>query len=683
MKNRPINVFVKIILAIVPLVLFGLPILETWKMLILLSSWLALICCEVRWGKWRIVAVVAVVLLVPYAKSFLPRAGIEEGHNIFLYQKPGEAIQQALPLDIFTEWKQSFDGVYPPQNEPYESNSWRAAGVVPGEAFAFSSDSLWRPAFYSRQVDSISFKSLGEFRGGFANNLHYNWWEGDLDRREMPFFVMYEFSEQSVGSVMRWQGIMFWEKPDGAFEKIIHETEAAKVITGPNVGRKAYMLFLPKLSPKLFVHLEHSPRLKAGLVAMNTISIIGIFILFGLMTSIKWRSFLIAISLTLASVLIIYVSISLSGGQSLGASYPPHRGGDDGLLHESHGRNIARMAMNGDLKTAFEGLEPVYWFTPGMRYARAAEKIVFGDTNIGYAAFIACLPWIVYLLMNHLCGGQWARWGVILFLFLPVSFSFAQYIDIASLGYAEPVGSGLFLIGLLLFLKSQPRWGGMPDGWFALWGGVLLAGSMFVRPNFAIAVALLGLFFLYASCRARDFTLMACASAGLAFALLMPIHNLYFGHEFYLISKSGTTISIPLSPLTYLRAAYELITGNWNGTHLIAAGKQMRGWLLTLPELRHFSRTIAVLFMILKLPTLIVSAAPALRAGTENEPAFVLAWVALAAHLPMLFIFETYFRYGMLAWDLSALVTLVIIARYARWPSGQRFPQLVKDAASE
>src|SRR5271157_3260666 len=157
-------------------------------MLIVLSGWLALICSEIRPEKWRMLAAAGIVLLVPYGMSLLPRAQIEEGHNIFFYHNHGEAMEHALPADIFAEWKQSFDRVYPPREEPYETYTWRWFAVqpssgVPKEAFAYSTDSIWRPALYSRQVDTINFRSLRDFRGGFVNDQKYNWWKGDLVRQ--------------------------------------------------------------------------------------------------------------------------------------------------------------------------------------------------------------------------------------------------------------------------------------------------------------------------------------------------------------------------------------------------------------------------------------------------------------------------------------------------------------------
>lgn len=642
--------------------LLGLPIVETWRMIILLLGILALIHSDIRFEKKRTLWGVGIIVPVLIIKYLLPAAGIEEGHNIFLYLREGETLQQALPSAIFNEWRQEFDKFYPPDDPPYESYSWRQftlKGGLPDRAYTHSSDSLWRPVRYSRQVDTIDFKSLYEFRGGFANELRYNWWTGDLDRRQTPFFVMYEFSESSVGCTLNWQGTFFWERNNDTFDKIVHKKPAGMTILRTDIGKKAYSLFIPGKTPEIYINLELNSRLAISQFAEKALTILGVFILFIAGTIIRWRPCFTSISIVAIAIILIYLSISISGGKPLGALYTPHGGGDDGLFHESLGRDIARILFHGEIKEALRGKEDIYWFTPGMRYVRAVEKIFFGDTNLGLTAFIACLPWFVYLILYRLCDLQWALFGTCLFFISPICFSFVQYIFFGMLGYAEPIGSGLFLVGLFLFLKSQPHWGGDADSWSAFIGGACLAGSVFLRPNHAIAVALLGFFYLCASWRVHNFKVMFSALAGLVLGLCMPLHNYYYGHEFYLISKSGASL-VPLKPMTYLTALHEFITGQMHGTQLTMAVDQIKGWLWRPPMTQFPLKTGVEALLFLRFITLFTTLF-ALFIPVRKAPQLVLlAWITLAAHLPMLLIFDTKFRYGLLGWDLSAIVTITL-----------------------
>ena len=92
------------------------------------------------------------------------------------------------------------------------------------------------------------------------------------------------------------------------------------------------------------------------------------------------------------------------GGPSLGKSYPPHGGGNDGLWHDGRGRAMAMFAGQGEIAEALQGAEAVYWFTPGMRYIRMVEKLIFGDTNHLYGLLLACIVIVVFYLMRHFIG---------------------------------------------------------------------------------------------------------------------------------------------------------------------------------------------------------------------------------------------------------------------------------------
>ncbi|HAJ27204.1 MAG TPA: hypothetical protein DCG53_08170, partial [Syntrophus sp. (in: bacteria)] len=470
----------KIVVIGILLFLLGLPILEAWKMFFLLAGILALIHSDIRPEKKRILWAGSIVLAILIIKTMLPVAGIEEGHNIFRYLKEGESLQRSLPKVIFNDWRQEFDKAYPPQNPPYEQFSWRynaSGGGLPDRLYTWSSDALWRPAKYSRKVDAICFRNLAEFRGGFANEFKYGctWFRGTPDRRKMPFFTMYEFTEPSVGSTLHWQGSLFWERDGGTFEKIVHQKPEGRMVSPGDIGRKVYILFMPEIKPEFPVHLELNNKLAASRHAGNALTIIGILVLFLLTVRVRWRPFLTASAIVAVALVLIYISIYVSGGKPLGALYTPHGGGDDGYSHESWGRDIARMIFQGNIREALRGFEDVYYATPGMRYARALERVFFGDTNLGLTAFLACLPLFIYLILSRLCGLRWALIGTGVYLFSPISFSFIQYIFNGMLGYAEPFGSGLFLLGLFLFLKTQPRWGGEIHLGATFIGGACLA----------------------------------------------------------------------------------------------------------------------------------------------------------------------------------------------------------------
>jgi len=357
----------------------------------------------------------------------------------------------------------------------------------------------------------------------------------------------------------------------------------------------------------------------------------------------------------------------------LTGAYPPQQGGDDGMVHDGHGRIMAMLLGQGEIAEALKGIEPVYWFTPGTRYVRMVEKLIFGDTNYLWGLQLACFPIVVFYLMRQLAGMRWAWAATAVFLLMPVgNLSFLQYVTFARIGYGEAWGSALFLGGLVLLLRSQPRWGGSEATPVAIWcGGAALALSMFIRPNLAIAVVWLGCAYTWASWRDRDWRRMAVLALGLGVALWMPLHNWMYGGEFYLISKSGATLSVPLGVGDYASAAGDLARGSFHTRETDVILSRLKEWLLTPGFGADGAPFAAMLAQAVNVLALLLSAWLAIRWLTRalaDDALGVLAVSALMAHVPLLFIFSTYYRYAITAWDLSLLVLIAAIARKALVP---------------
>src|SRR5581483_259160 len=137
-----------------------------------------------------------------------------------------------------------------------------------------------------------------------------------------------------------------------------------------------------------------------------------------------------------------------------------------------------------------------YYGGPGLRYLRAAELFIFGDTSLGYLSLILILPFAVFGLFRRFLPDAWALVMVLGFVLTPAGFlfgsSFFLYSKWAARGFADPAAFTLFLCGLLLILgrtAAGPRGRFAPD----LGGALLLALAIWVRPNLApLAGILLG-----------------------------------------------------------------------------------------------------------------------------------------------------------------------------------------------
>jgi hypothetical protein len=165
-------------------------------------------------------------------------------------------------------------------------------------------------------------------------------------------------------------------------------------------------------------------------------------------------------------------------------------------------------------------------------------------------------------------------------------------------------------------------------------------------------------------------------SLGLAVALWMPLHNWFYGGEFYLISKSGATLSVPLGVGDYISALGDVARGTESPARTVTAA-QLHGWLGG-PAYSAYRGAIpwAATAQTINLIALGLVCWLALRwlfGGLREQPALgVIAVAALCAHIPMLFIFNTSPRYAVIGWDLCLML---FIASLVRWPL------LVRDVA--
>src|SRR4029453_3362296 len=96
----------------------------------------------------------------------------------------------------------------------------------------------------------------------------------------------------------------------------------------------------------------------------------------------------------------------------------------------------------GDLAGALKGVEPVFYFTPGLRYLRAAEHLIFGESYLGYLSLVLVLPFLVFALFRRFLPLRWALALIVVFTAVPVGVLFGsslvQYVKWAARGFADP-----------------------------------------------------------------------------------------------------------------------------------------------------------------------------------------------------------------------------------------------------
>ena len=110
--------------------------------------------------------------------------------------------------------------------------------------------------------------------------------------------------------------------------------------------------------------------------------------------------------------------------------------------------------LAGDVYGALEGGEKVFYYGgPGLRYFRALEHVVFGESYLGYLSLVLLLPLLTLALARRFLPQRWALAVAFIFVAIPVGelfgTTFLDYAKWAARGFADPAAYILFIAGLL------------------------------------------------------------------------------------------------------------------------------------------------------------------------------------------------------------------------------------------
>ena len=432
-------------------------------------------------------AVAAVVL----THRFLPPPQIEEGHNVFIVEASGGALERGLPPAAFRTMLAEFDATYPPDKRcaPRSFGCWRDGSNAPLQTFAFSTDSIYGGAQMSRRVDGIDFSDAIWHRLGFINDNRYNWTaNADILRNKrkqhwwdflhpwqmtMPYFVAYRFPAAFAGSALCWSGEVLWEGDGGRFTTWRHFEPACRTIDEQDIGR---LILGVSIASPLAMELRPPPLLELQRMIPPVLGALAAAVLLALLVRVRRRQFILPLTFVgLALAVAFFNDASFIGGVR------PLDGGDDGLFYEGTARRIVQAILNGDFAEALKGGEAVYYYGgPGLRYLRALEHFIFGDSFLGYLSLMLGLPLLVLALFRRFLGARAALALAFIFVVIPVGAvfgtSFFHYVKWAARGFADPAAAAFFVAGLIVLIGPPPS----PDRRFspAFCAGLLFAAAL-------------------------------------------------------------------------------------------------------------------------------------------------------------------------------------------------------------
>jgi hypothetical protein len=660
-------------------VALGLPINTLFAYALLLVATVLIFSGEVilRGRNWlAAAAAIAFAAVLPLA---LAPAPIVQGLNVFLPGKPGNVFERGLPAEVHRFMTSEFDALYPPalRCAPTTVGCWIADGL-PDRLYAFSADAVFQHPAASRNVYTVDFSDPVWLRLGFVNDKRYNWYTDAPDvhradrnkpfwaglnrwRVTMPWFVMLQFPAGYVGAQLCWRGTVLWPDADGHTQPIRHAATACRTIGAADVGRQIFGVAIRPAS--LAMKLQAPVSVQARLTAMAGVTLLAVIAALMLLVRLRPADTLRPFALIgLALIVIAIIDASFIGG------WRPMDGGDDGLFYTGTGRHILQHLLDGNITAALIGGEKVYYYGgPGLRYYRALEMMVFGDTNFGYLSLVLLMPIIVLGLFKRFLSDGFA-WGLALvFTALPAGeifgSSFFHYAKWAARGFADPAAHILLLWGLWVVIG--PRAGAPDRARLAAGAALLLALAVFTKPLVApIAGIVLGGAALAALAQGQWRRVFGLC-VGFLPVLMMPLHNWVFGHQFVLLSTNAGIPSLyVMPPSAYLAGLRELLHLDFGGVHLHRALAQIGAWLSEPSELAIFIPVAATGVLVVAHVTL---------RGRDYESWLRLIGAAVLVECAVDLVYIATPRYYFSMWLLAALVVAVVVERHlpalASWPA--------------
>jgi hypothetical protein len=630
-------------------------------------------------------AAVAVVIVAAAGQWLLAAPRIDEGHNVFLPDAP--VLQASLPAPVYQRMAHEFDALYPPavRCKPGSTGCWQ--GDHPARAFAFSADGIFHKSDLSRAANAIDFSDPVRLRLGFVNERRYNWYtaapdvhRADRDRRffmglhrwhlAMPWYEMIRLPAAYVGGQLCWRGEIMWEGEGGQFAAL--PGDHCRAVSSADAGRRVFGIAIKP--DTLAMHLAPPWSVRLLQFAGAALALAAVIAIIALLVRVRLRRTVLPLLLVGLAILLI----GLDDASFLGG-VRPFDGGDDGLFYDGTARVMLQKLLAGDIGGFLQGGENVFFYGgPGLRYFRAVEHVIFGESYLGYLSLVLLLPFLTYWLFKRFLPQRWAVAVAIVFTAIPVGAvfgtTFFQYAQWASRGFADPAAYVLFIAGILPVVGASSAG---PSARFApaFFGALLLALGICMKPVIAPAAAVLlggaGLASLYR----RQWGRLAGLCIGFLPVFSMALHNWVYGHVFVLFgANSDLPEVLVMPPAAWTAAARELAGLQFGGAHIHRALMQLGHWLSGPAE---SYATIPLNLAGIEILVWVVAA------GRRCDPWLrLIGAAALAQHAVALFYNAAIARYHFLSWYLTALVAAVWFHDVAIGWLQARYPALSTRFAS-
>jgi hypothetical protein len=639
----------------------GLPLNTHGKLWTALACGIVLLASTTRPEPWRYAAAAALAIAALALKAFVPHTQVEIAHNIYLpvqserYRALPDAFRAALESAFLranpqSRWcdpaeelrRRGLTGNRPltVRDSSYRvEQCWRNA-VLPERAFAFAGDAFFRDPPEARVVDRLEIDGQASARiaAAYAFNASWYFWRENPNRIAPAWYLAITLPPQLAGSRVCSRGAVYWES-DRSWVTT-GETEMCKEVLPIHTGTRIWA-FDTGASPALALRLDRS----AALVALDASLRAA---LLALLASIAWLTLKPDWPRAARAAAWCAASIALIASEAPAFFTLPLTVASehDALVYRGLGYDIAQSAAQGRWTDALRGGEDVFFFMPGMRYFRALELTFFGDTSLAtllVAGLLLPVLWrLAYLALE--------RRGIAFFYVVACLPILSRLCSLAAKGYGEAIGFLALLAGVVVFARAaaraDPRDASPAELWMSF---ALVSVGVWVRPNFALVVAVMALIYLRALAPAVRWRTSALVLSGSLLVLAPALHNLCFGERLVPLTLTLKGDSLRVDLADYAGMLGECARGAL-GQYTARVAHQLEGWVVPV-------RWLALLAAFHLL----------LRRGAGWPPARTLAAVTLAMYLPFLFYFSVT-RHIQTADALGVLCALAVLqSGFAAW----------------
>lgn len=492
---------------------------------------------------------ILILILLVLSSNLIKQKNIQEAHSIFFSKKDISIIAKFLPNIIIDNLKKDYDKYFDTERalNSYDANHFSNEENFNNFEFidyqyAFSSDDIFKKSKYTRKTNFINFNSREDLRIEQVNTLNFNLVFDKELRRELPYYVYYEIPKSYFKSKICGKGNIYYtfvnskeyQIKDLNFKKLQNEClihskiNHTLLIIGYSINK----------TDDLEINLENNLVNLLILYLLNLIKIIFIFYFTKVFFEMKKfsKKDISVFFLTMFSTFLYIYFKDLN--ILFGLRY--YRGGADGLFHEYQAYEIVKHMYNLEFRELLKGGENIFYFMPGLRYLLAINKIIFGSTAFGYILLTILMPIFLYKLFKNLISEKIAFYLILSFLFIPIfenlGFGYFNYIHQLVRNHAETFS--ITIIVLCLYKISNKNFIEKLTPLSIFFFCFLLALAVFCRPNFLPTTSLIFIYFLIYSFN-KNYKLTAAAIFGYSFISFSLFHNLYFGNQFVLFTKSN------------------------------------------------------------------------------------------------------------------------------------------------